>query len=81
MTAPDPDAPALGLTPLSRVHLDELLHELLDRVGDVVASRERLRALLDAVVGIGADLDLHTTWSASWSPPAGWSARGTGRSV
>ena len=43
------------------MHLDELLHELLDRVGEVVASRERLRALLDAVVGIGTDLDLRST--------------------
>jgi signal transduction histidine kinase len=60
MTTPD-DAPALGLTPLSRVHLDELLQELLERVGDVVASRERLRSLLDAVVAIGADLDVHST--------------------
>jgi len=52
--------PSLGLTPLSRVRLDELLREMLDRVGEVVASRERLRALLDAVVGIGSDLDLRT---------------------
>ncbi|HEY8112634.1 MAG TPA: GAF domain-containing sensor histidine kinase [Actinomycetes bacterium] len=49
------------MTALSRVHLDELLQELLDRVGEVVASRERLRALLDAVVAIGSDLDLHST--------------------
>lgn len=34
---------------------------MLDRVGDVVTSRERLRALLDAVVGIGTDLDLRST--------------------
>ncbi|MFC3987782.1 GAF domain-containing sensor histidine kinase [Actinoplanes siamensis] len=34
---------------------------MLDRVGDVVASRERLRSLLDAVVGIGTDLDLRST--------------------
>ena len=54
------DVPSLGLTPLSRVRLDELLREMLDRVGEVVASRERLRALLDAVVGIGGDLDLRT---------------------
>jgi signal transduction histidine kinase len=52
---------SLGLTPLSRVRLDELLQELLDRVGDVLASRERLRSLLDAVVGIGTDLDLRAT--------------------
>jgi signal transduction histidine kinase len=54
-------APSLGLSPLSRVRLDELLTELLDRVGDVMASRERLSALLGAVVGIGTDLDLHST--------------------
>src|SRR3954449_2155878 len=56
-----PEPPSLGLSPLSRVRLDELLQEMLDRVGDVVASRERLRALLDAVVGIGTDLDLRST--------------------
>ena len=55
------EAPSLGLSPLSRVRLDELLQEMLDRVGEVVASRERLRALLDAVVGIGSDLDLRST--------------------
>src|SRR5689334_5232635 len=52
---------SLGLGPLSRVRLDELLQEMLDRVGEVMTSRERLRALLDAVVGIGADLDLRST--------------------
>ncbi|WP_236049211.1 GAF domain-containing sensor histidine kinase [Paractinoplanes ovalisporus] len=53
--------PELGLSPLSRVRLDELLQEMLDRVGEVMTSRERLRALLDAVVGIGTDLDLRST--------------------
>jgi signal transduction histidine kinase len=43
------------------VRLDELLQELLDRVGEVVTSRERLRSLLGAVVGIAADLDLRHT--------------------
>ena len=57
----DWQAPSLALSPLSRVRLDELLQELLDRVGEVAESRERLRALLDAVVGIGTDLDLHST--------------------
>ncbi|MBO4209875.1 sensor histidine kinase [Micromonospora echinofusca] len=57
----DPPVPSLGLTPLSRVRLDELLQEMLDRVGEVMTSRERLRALLDAVVGIGTDLDLRST--------------------
>src|SRR3954449_7511449 len=54
-------APSLSLSPLSRVRLDGLLQELLDRGGQVSASRERLRALLDAVVGIGSDLDLRST--------------------
>ncbi|MFG1605174.1 GAF domain-containing sensor histidine kinase [Actinoplanes sp. NPDC049265] len=55
------DPPSLGLSPLSRVRLDELLQEMLDRVSEVVTSRERLRSLLDAVVGIGSDLDLRST--------------------
>ncbi|BCJ48929.1 histidine kinase [Actinoplanes sp. NBRC 14428] len=55
------EPPSLGLTPLSRVRLDELLQEMLDRVGEVVTSRERIRALLDAVVGISTDLDLRST--------------------
>src|SRR3954452_1406260 len=55
------EPPSLGLGPLSRVRLDELLQEMLDRVTDVMASRERLRGLLDAVVGIGTDLDLRST--------------------
>ena len=54
-------APSLGLSPLSRFRLDELLAELHNRVGDVMASRERLSALLDAVVGVGSDLDLRST--------------------
>src|SRR5918912_2736452 len=56
-----PDPPSLGLSPLSRLRLDELLQEMLDRVGEVMTSRERLRSLLDAVVGIGSDLDLRST--------------------
>ncbi|GAA3962331.1 GAF domain-containing sensor histidine kinase [Actinoplanes auranticolor] len=55
------EQPSLGLSPLSRVRLDELLQEMLVRVAEVVTSRERLRALLDAVVGIGTDLDLRST--------------------
>src|SRR4051812_6549031 len=60
-TASDWQAPSLALSPLSRVRLDELLQELLDRVGEVAESRERLRGLLDAGVGIGTDLDLPST--------------------
>lgn len=56
-----PEAPSLGLRPLSGVQLDALLRELLDRVDDVVRSRERLRVLLDAVVSAGSELDLRST--------------------
>jgi signal transduction histidine kinase len=59
--APWEAPPSLELAAPSRVQLDDLLQELLDRVGEVVASRERLRALLDAVVVIGSDLDLAST--------------------
>ncbi|NUR97567.1 MAG: GAF domain-containing protein [Kribbellaceae bacterium] len=46
---------------MSRVRLDALLQELLARVDEIMEYQERLRALLDAVVGIGADLDLNST--------------------
>lgn len=52
---------SLGLENLSRVQLDELLREVLDRVGEVMAGRERLRLLLDEVVSIGSGLDLRET--------------------
>jgi GAF domain-containing protein len=51
------EIPSLGL---SRVRLDQLLQELLDRVGDVLTTQERLRALLDAVLVVGSDLDLRS---------------------
>ncbi|TCO47136.1 histidine kinase [Kribbella antiqua] len=55
------DEGALKFAGLSRVRLDALLQELLSRVDEIMDSQERLRALLDAVVGIGADLDLTST--------------------
>ncbi|MFK4084844.1 GAF domain-containing protein [Kribbella sp. NPDC020789] len=55
------DEGALEFSSLSRVRLDALLQELLGRVNEIMDHQERLRALLDAVVGIGADLDLNST--------------------
>ncbi|WP_405067572.1 GAF domain-containing sensor histidine kinase [Kribbella sp. NBC_01510] len=55
------DESALEFAGLSRVRLDALLQELLGRVDEIMDSQERLRALLDAVVVIGADLDLTST--------------------
>ena len=53
-----PLVPSAALPPLSRARLDDLLSELLTRVGLVMDTQERLRGLLDAVVGLAADLDL-----------------------
>jgi signal transduction histidine kinase len=41
--------------------LADLLRRVVDRVEDVVAGEERVRALLDAVVAVGGDLELHAT--------------------
>ena len=50
--------PSAAIAPLGRARLDDLLSELLTRVGDVMDTQDRLRGLLDAVVGIAGDLDL-----------------------
>ena len=72
----------LSLAALSTVRLDELLQEVLDRVGDIVDSRERLRSLLDAVVGISTDLDLRSTLRPDRRRSvSNWSALGTARSA
>ncbi|TMS00310.1 GAF domain-containing sensor histidine kinase [Nonomuraea basaltis] len=42
------------------MRLDELLAELQGRLEAVLATRDRVHALLDAVVSIGGDLDLET---------------------
>jgi signal transduction histidine kinase len=41
--------------------LVDLLERVVDRVRDVVAAEERVRALLDAVVAVGGELELHAT--------------------
>ena len=56
--AEDDAGPSAALSPLARARLDDLLGEVLTRVGDVLDTQERLRGLLDAVVGINADLSL-----------------------
>jgi signal transduction histidine kinase len=38
--------------------LEDILRELLDRAGEALATEQRLRGLLDAVVGVAADLSL-----------------------
>ena len=51
------------LPPLSRVGLDDLLSEMMTRTEQIQASRDRIRALLDAVVAVGSGLDLRGTLS------------------
>ncbi|MBB4703269.1 GAF domain-containing protein [Sphaerisporangium siamense] len=45
---------------IPRTRLDELLSELRVRLDAVLATRDRVHALLDAVVAVGRDLDLET---------------------
>jgi signal transduction histidine kinase len=46
---------------LPSLHLDELLAELQARLQAIVATRDRMRGLLEAVVAIGSGLDLEST--------------------
>ncbi|GAB3424972.1 GAF domain-containing sensor histidine kinase [Flindersiella endophytica] len=46
--------------PLASARLDELLLHLQTRFTDVIATQERLRSLVDAVMVVGSDLDLHS---------------------
>jgi signal transduction histidine kinase len=59
---PRPRPPQVGGEPrealLPSLHLDDLLHELLDNIQSVVATRDRLHGLLEAVVAIASDLSL-----------------------
>ncbi|GAA5076241.1 sensor histidine kinase [Thermocatellispora tengchongensis] len=45
---------------MPQMRLDELLSELQVRLNAVLATRDRVHALLDAVVSVGSDLDLET---------------------
>lgn len=46
---------------LSGLRLNELLHEVTDRLTEIADSRDTLHGLLDAVVGVAGDLDLPAT--------------------
>ncbi|OLF14793.1 sensor histidine kinase [Actinophytocola xanthii] len=47
--------------PLAGLRLDELLSELQDRLTEITKTRDRLQGLLDAVVAVGAGLELAGT--------------------
>ena len=46
---------------LSAMRLNELLHEVTDRLAEISASRDQLHGLLDAVVGVASGLELPAT--------------------
>lgn len=64
MPTEDPDAIAQGAQPgvplggAERAELDDLLQQWPDRIGEVVATQDRLRGLLDAVISIASELSL-----------------------
>lgn len=59
----------MGVTPepgelgrlMSGLRLDQLIAEVQDRLGEIATTRRRMQKLLDAVLGIGADLELDAT--------------------
>ena len=54
---PDPQ-PVVPVGGAERAELDDLLKQLLDRIGEVVATQDRLRGLLDAVISVASELSL-----------------------
>ncbi|WP_406284417.1 GAF domain-containing protein [Embleya sp. NBC_00896] len=46
---------------LAALGLDDLVAEVVERLGSAAATGDRLQRLLEAVIEVGADLDLHTT--------------------
>jgi hypothetical protein len=53
---------------LPQMRLDDLLAELQVRLNTVLATRDRVHALLEAVVSVGSDLDLETVLRRRRSP-------------
>lgn len=46
---------------VSGLRLDELLREVQERLTEIVATRDRMQGLLDAVLAVGAGLELDST--------------------
>ncbi|WP_433507356.1 GAF domain-containing sensor histidine kinase [Pseudonocardia halophobica] len=56
---PEEGPPVSGV--LAGLRLDELLGEVQERLGQIVAARDRMQSLLDAVLAVGAGLELEAT--------------------
>ncbi|MFK0246056.1 GAF domain-containing protein [Amycolatopsis azurea] len=50
-----------GATVLTGLRLDELLHEVQERLSEIVKTRDRLQGLLDAVLAVATGLELDST--------------------
>src|SRR5688500_10178190 len=46
---------------LEALRLDELLQEVQERLAEIVATRDRMQGLLDAVLAVGSGLELDAT--------------------
>ncbi len=64
---------------LPQLRLDDLLAELQSRLQTVLATRDRVNALLEAVVAVGANLDIEVVLRGSSRPPSSWSGPATAR--
>lgn len=58
---PSDTPPAPVRAGLGGLRLDELLQEVQDRLAEIVKTRDRLEGLLDAVMAVGAGLELDST--------------------
>ena len=55
------DQPQSGRSRVGALRLDELLSEVQDRLSELVNTRDRMHGLLDAVMAVGAGLELDST--------------------
>lgn len=75
------DGPSVSLNPQGRPRLDDLLSQVLERVGEVLDTQDRLGHLLEAVVALAGDLPSTASWSASSRQPPPWWVRSTAHSA
>ncbi|WP_410663390.1 GAF domain-containing protein [Amycolatopsis sp. lyj-84] len=53
--------PPPGAVVLTELRLDELLHEVQDRLAEILKTRDRLQGLLDAVLAVATGIELDST--------------------